>query len=424
MKRMIILLFVQLCTLSVIAQDSVYARKIIMKLGSKEFYGRGYINGGIDSAANYIENEFIRLGLKPIQDSYSQEFNVSVNTFTSTELIIDGKKLNPGADFVLDAYSGTVTGNYKAIVIDENTRTSTKKLNKTIPKIKDNILFLKRYEATDKNAVNWYNSVAHLNPFKASGVILLDTQNLTYSVSLHDDISNHFVAEMSAKSIQNNKIKNVECDIKNNFIPKYPVKNIAAYLQGQLYADSFIVITAHYDHVGMLGNAIFPGANDNASGVAIMLDLARYLKEQNYRPRYSIIFIAFASEEVGLLGSVHFVSNPMFDLSRIRFLINLDMVGTGSTGITVVNGTKFKTEFEKLVEINNENKFISEVKERGEACNSDHCPFYLKGVPSFFIYTTGNEYREYHNIKDCPDAVPLTAYNGLFKLIENFLYDL
>jgi len=105
-------------------------------------------------------------------------------------------------------------------------------------------------------------------------------------------------------------------------------------------------------------------------------------------------------------------------------LINLDMVGTGSTGITVVNGTKFKTEFEKLVEINNENKFISEVKERGEACNSDHCPFYLKGVPSFFIYTTGNEYREYHNIKDCPDAVPLTAYNGLFKLIENFLYDL
>ena len=79
-----------------------------MKLGSKEFYGRGYINGGIDSAANYIENEFIRLGLKPIQDSYSQEFNVSVNTFTSTELIIDGKKLNPGADFVLD-YSGTVT---------------------------------------------------------------------------------------------------------------------------------------------------------------------------------------------------------------------------------------------------------------------------------------------------------------------------
>ncbi|MPM94079.1 hypothetical protein SDC9_141222 [bioreactor metagenome] len=264
--------------------------------------------------------------------------------------------------------------------------------------------------------------MAHVNPWKAAGIIVLDSGNLDYSVALYDKVFSHFSAQIAPHAFPVKPPKSVSCNIKNNYIEKFPVRNVAAYLQGQEYADSFIVITAHYDHIGMLGNALFPGGNDNASGVAMMLDLARHLKAQSFRPAYSLVFIALASEEAGLYGSTWFAEHPMIDLKKIKFLLNLDMVGSGSTGITVVNGTIFKKEFEKLSEINKENSFINGVKERGESCNSDHCPFYQKGVPSFFIYTTGKEYMEYHNPADKPADVPMTAYNGLFKLLEVFIY--
>lgn len=424
MKKTITLLLLSLFVANAYAQDSAYARSIMIKLGSDAFSGRGYINGGIDSAANHIETEFIRLGLKPVEESYVQPFHIAVNNFTSVELSIDGKKLKPGYDFILNAHSSSVSGEFKTIYIDESIRTSKKKLNKIIPKIKGKILFLKRYETKDKEALKWYDAVAHQNPFKAAGIIVLDSGNFTYSVAMFDKLFNHFTAQLAPGAFPQKPAKTVSCNIKNDYIQKFPVRNVAAYLQGQQYADSFIVITAHYDHIGMLGNAVFPGGNDNASGIAMMLDLARHLKEQNFRPRYSIIFIALASEEAGLYGSTWFAEHPMMDLKRIRFLLNLDMVGTGSTGITVVNATKYKKEFQKLVDINNENKFIHGVKERGESCNSDHCPFYQRGVPSVFIYTTGNEYKEYHNVNDKPEDVPMTAYNGLFKLLESFMYAL
>ena len=130
------------------------------------------------------------------------------------------------------------------------------------------------------------------------------------------------------------------------------------------------------------------------------------------------MFIALTGEEVGLFGSKYFVDNPIIDLKKIKFLINLDMVGTGSSGISVVNATIFKEQFNKLKQINDDNNFITNISQRGAACNSDHCPFFEKGVPSFFIYTTGKEFNEYHNTKDKADSIPLTAYEGLFNLIK------
>jgi len=418
------LLFVCLLISAVTAvgQDTAYVRSVMMKLGSPAFSGRGYVHGGIDSAARFIGNEFDRLGLKPLTDTYFQPFEIPVNNFTSLELSIDGKKLTPGSDFILNAHSGSVSGDFKAITVNEKIRSNTKKLNKIIPKIKDRILILNRYETKDKSALQWYDFVSLANPYKAAGIVVLDSGNLTYSVALYDNPFDHFTAQVAPQAFPAAAPKTVSCNIRSEFQADYKVNNVIAYLQGQQEADSFIVITAHYDHVGMLGDALYPGGNDNASGVAMMLDLARHLKSQSFRPKYSILFIALASEEAGLLGSTWFAEHPMVDLKKIKFLLNLDMVGTGSTGITVVNGTVFKDAFKKLSDLNTSNSFIAQVKERGESCNSDHCPFYEKGVPSFFIYTTGSEYREYHSLNDRPENVPLTAYSGLFKLIETFMY--
>jgi hypothetical protein len=97
------------------------------------------------------------------------------------------------------------------------------------------------------------------------------------------------------------------------------------------------------------------------------------------------------------------------------------MVGSGSEGITIVNGRAYKGLFNRMVEINEQHNYITGLKDRGEACNSDHCPFYQVGVKSIFIYTRGTELTEYHNIYDTSDNFPFTAYEGLFKLLTDYV---
>src|SRR5699024_4573068 len=92
-----------------------------------------------------------------------------------------------------------------------------------------------------------------------------------------------------------------------------------------------LVFTAHYDHLGMMGKkAMFPGGNDNASGTSMLLSMAHYFQQNP--SDYHLIFIAFAGEEVGLLGSKYFVENKSISLSSIHFLINLDIMGSGEEG--------------------------------------------------------------------------------------------
>ncbi len=95
------------------------------------------------------------------------------------------------------------------------------------------------------------------------------------------------------------------------------------------------------------------------------------------------------------------------------------MVGSGEKGITVVNGTEYKTCFDKLIEINKNNQYLQEVYIKGPAPNSDHYPFYKKGVHSIFMYTLG-EYSEYHNIFDKAESLPLNEYEDLFRLLVDF----
>ena len=183
--------------------------------------------------------------------------------------------------------------------------------------------------------------------------------------------------------------------------------------------DTCIVFSAHYDHLGRMGKeTYFPGAHDNASGSAMLLDLARELaKSENY---YSYTFMWFSAEEAGILGSKYYNEHPLFPLTKIKYLWNLDLVGSGEDGIKVVNGSVFPETFDRLKALNDENGFLSKVAARGAAANSDHHFFSENGVKAFFIYTMGS-YKEYHNIFDRADAVPLSAYNEFYKLLMSFV---
>jgi hypothetical protein len=110
-------------------------------------------------------------------------------------------------------------------------------------------------------------------------------------------------------------------------------------------------------------------------------------------------------------------------LPKIKFLINLDLLGTGDDGIMVVNATEFRPQFEKLKKINDEKLYVKEIKQRGKAKNSDHYWFSENGVPAFFIYTLGG-IKAYHDVFDIEKTLPLTDYNDVFKLLVEFTANL
>ncbi|MBL4735303.1 MAG: M28 family peptidase, partial [Flavobacteriales bacterium] len=183
--------------------------------------------------------------------------------------------------------------------------------------------------------------------------------------------------------------------------------------------DSTIVFTAHYDHLGRMGNTTyFPGANDNASGVSMLLDLARFYMIDSIK--YNVVFIAFAAEEAGLLGSKFYTENPLSPLKNIRFLVNIDLMGNGEEGITIVNGAIHHKEFELLCLLNDQNDLVPLVKKRGKAQNSDHYFFTENDVPAFFIYTLGGT-KAYHDVFDISATLELKKYDEVFKLITGFI---
>ncbi|WP_025145329.1 M28 family metallopeptidase [Pedobacter jeongneungensis] len=373
MKKFSFFIFL-FCAVNCFAQDSIYTRNVINTLTSKAFWGRGYTKEGMKKAADYIADAYQKIGLLPMGTQYKQDFSFPVNTFPGKMMVsINGQKLVPGKDFII---------------------------NNESPGIKQ------KANLTQIDSLN----------YQASPSINISLKDkLTWSVATE-------VGEITTIQINKNYFttipKEINVDIENKFIPDFQAANICGLIKGTKYPDSLLMITAHYDHLGGMGaDTYFPGANDNAAGVATLLSLAKYYAA--HPQPYSIGFICFAAEEAGLLGSRYFVENPLVPLSKIKFLLNLDLVGTGEAGMTVVNASVYPGAFALLNHVNNQYHYISKINSRGKAANSDHYFFTEKGVPAFFIYTQGGP-SAYHDVFDKPETLPLTEYKDLFKLIVGF----
>ena len=197
-------------------------------------------------------------------------------------------------------------------------------------------------------------------------------------------------------------------------------RNIMGYLDNQ--ADQTVVIGAHYDHLGYGGDgslhrgdkAVHNGADDNASGVAVMLDLAGKLKGKNTGNNY--LFMAFSGEEMGLLGSNYFVKNPTIDTKKVNYMINMDMVGRLKADSSLaVYGVGTSPMFNQvLTATNTEFKLLP--KESGTG-PSDHTSFYLADIPVMHFFT--GQHEDYHKPGD--DSEKLN-YEGMDK-ISTYIFD-
>jgi len=399
------------------SQDIRYAKKIISNLCSEEFAGRGYSNNGDSIAAAYVANNLKKLKAKPFNDSYFQEFNISVNTFPG-ELSVrfNDSTLIPGYDYLVSATSNSINGTFPVVLMNHDLIDYPSKLREIDLKgIQNSFILVDTMYVKNKGFKDASNDIINYNLFKAKGIIELEYKNLMYVPS---PFELNFPKIKLHRDAIIDSIKTISLNIDNEFFKEYKTRNVAAFVPGKI--DSFIVFSAHYDHLGEMGKGVyFPGANDNASGTAMVLNMAKYFAKNKKKLKYSIAFLFFSAEELGLLGSKHYVENPLFPLAKIKHLINLDMVGSGDKGIKIVNGTVFREEFDKLVSINSRIGYVPDVAIRGPAANSDHYPFYEKGVKSFFIYTMG-EYSEYHSIYDRAKDLPLVEYEDLFRLLVDF----
>lgn len=417
------LFFNFLSSIKVSAQDKTYARQLMDTLASPAMFGRGYVNNGSGIAADFLAAEMKKLGLQSFDGGYKQDFKVNVLTYpTIVSLNIDGKQLKPGSEFTVFTGSPSIKGTYKLITIDSSWFKTSGKLKKLSGKdLKKTLICYNPAEMKGRYR-RMADSLLRNNFINCGGFIhLTNNSSISWSVMSRGGVIAYPILTVLKSAIPEQA---VEATLELVLKPKnnYTISNVIGYIPGTTQPDSFFVLTAHYDHLGMLGkDTYFPGANDNASGTAMILDLARHYMQETNRLPFSVVFMAFAGEEIGLKGSNYYVDNPSFSLQKIKFLINLDMVGTGSEGITMVNGEQLPVYFDKMVKINADNEYILKVAKRGESCNSDHCPFYKEGVPAVFIYSMGKEHTEYHNPDDRAEKVPLSEYEDIFRLLRDYI---
>ncbi len=197
--------------------------------------------------------------------------------------------------------------------------------------------------------------------------------------------------------------------------------NVAGYWDNE--AARTIVVGAHYDHLGMGGQgslyrgkeAVHNGADDNASGVAVMLRLAEMLEDGPETSNY--LFLAFSGEEMGLLGSNYYTKNPSVDLEEVNYMINLDMVGRMRADSTLsISGVGTSPVWEQVLRTTNPG-FKLVLNESGVG-PSDHTSFYLQDIPVLHFFT--GQHEDYHKPSD--DSEKLN-YEGM-ALISEYIEDI
>ncbi len=358
------------------AQDSVFARKVVDTLTSRYFWGRGYTNDGMGKAARFITGQFKSFGLQPMTGSnFVQEFNFPVNTFPGKmQISINGKILVPGRDFIVSPESRGVKAAGELVQRD---------------------------------------SVTYVNAENKLIVVLKD--KLTWSVA--QQMADYTLIQVDKKALSQQPAT-ISLNIENKLISNFKTGNVCALVKGTAKPDSVVVFTGHYDHLGGMGSdTYFPGANDNASGMAMVLSLAKYYAA--HPQPYTVAFICFAGEEAGILGSKYFTEHPLIPLNNIKLLVNMDIMGTGNEGITVVNATVYPKYFDLLKRVNAQGNYLVKINPRGKAANSDHYWFTERGVPALFMYTMGG-IKAYHDVFDISKTLPLTEFNDLFSLLVRF----
>ena len=402
------------------------ARADVDTLCSPELAGRGYQDQGHLKAASFVAKRFKHLGLQPQGigsrrgRSYLQPFVMAQNRINGASLSLDGQSLVPGVDFIVNPYSGDGEAEGELLDLGYGLKWNSNKVSGAIVLIRDGLPEKMAENPKRKkkyaNRLNLFDRVNALLEAEPAAIIILK-EKLTAGYGREQ--SGCPIVEVKTAALP------AETEMAQLAVAaemaRIQTQNVLGSIEGYGEPDSFLLISAHYDHLGKLEEAIFTGANDNASGMAMLLSLAAHYAQPEHQPYYSLLFIAFGAEESGLIGSRYYVAeDPRIPLAQMKFVLNLDLMGNGDEGIVAVGGKDFP-EYLALLEAENEAlQAVPKVGARPNAPNSDHYFFLKGGVPGFFIYTLGGP-PHYHDVYDTAQNLQLSRFEAVRQLLLGFL---
>ena len=423
-----VFVFLIILPYSALAQDHILqAKTIVDSLSSPYFGGRGYGQNQDSLAASYIANEYASAGLSPILDTYFQEFPLQVPLHdTAPALSINNRAVTLGTEFLpYDASpSASISGHNQIVEVGSGLVLPDHGVNEYLGKNYRGAIVIVQDEVHDSLRTNPEIPAQFLTrqirieiaaQLQARAIIFVTQSPLMYGSGRRPARIPAVIVRQDALDEQ---IRSVELEINSRIQVPVTTTNVIGYRQGTRYPNQFIVFTGHYDHLGRLGpNHHFPGANDNASGIALMANMASYFQKTPHA--YSHLYIAFSGEEQGLLGSKYFVENSPIPLDSIRFLLNFDMVASGSGGLVALGGHEFQEEYQ-LLETINDSLQLGPIRRRSNAPNSDHYFFLQNGVRGFFLYTDKGT-QPYHHLDDIPETLNWKEYDDTFQLVRHFI---
>jgi len=447
-------------------------------LASPELKGRATGSPELETAADYISKQFQSFGLKPVPGSaYEQAFTTTVGAHLGSTNLLEATEglqtttLRPREGFIPFSFSSS--GAFSAPVVFVGYGITANEYHYDDYAgidVKDKIVLLIRHEPQefdDKSvfqgkeltqhstfAIKAVNAKMHgargvimvndayphhtpqedqLTPFGQAtgptdaGVLFVQVKESTAEAwfkgegrDLHE-VLDSIDKDLRPRSFPLTRLTvNMTLDIQHD---TKTVHNVAAYLPGK--TSEYVILGAHYDHLGLgdehslapsqIGQ-IHPGADDNASGTAGVIELARWFSKQPQQQR-GILFMTFAGEELGLLGSNYYTGHPLLPLENAVAMLNMDMIGRIRGGKVYVNGTGTGSTLDKVVEsVKAPDSFKIDLSEATGYGGSDHMSFTVKQVPVLFFFS--GLHGDYHKPSDtwdkidAPDAAKLLGYVG------------
>ena len=418
-----------------VAQDSNFVRKNLAALTAPEMYGRGGAHEGETKAATFIREQLFAVGAQPLGESGFQKWTTKAHKMEGkVSMSVRDKELSSFWDYRIAPYSHSLNRNDIPVIrVDASLLVDTPAMEQFISsnlaRLKTSMVYIDGVKWKNRKKIpaakiqSCLRSLTYNNPFQSAGILVgVDMELPVWGLSNTDFERNYAYIYVRRKCLPKS-VKTVSIHFRNEFYTKH-TQNVCFAVEGTTHPDEYVILTAHYDHLGCMGDSvIFYGAHDNASGTCAVMDFARHYAQKP--PRYTTIFLLFSGEESGLKGSKYFVDHSLVPFDKVKMVVNIDMFCGGDEGITVVNsdGEGTSALYDNMVKINEEKQYIAQVKPRTNAANSDHY-FFSQHCPAIFIYTMGGQYGGYHHFTDTCDKCGLANYNNLFSLIKEVLEQL
>lgn len=404
-------------------------------LAADSLEGREAGTRGEHKAASYIRSQFTALGLIPkgsLPQSFDQPFSkLSVSYYWATSLRVNNRDYRYRRDFSVTALSGNgsakgaLADGRQGLVVPELGMDQLSPLGDLRGKIVLVDLQLHAAVTADTTLEAKLTPGTRMKTLLqrgAAGVIFWNgdakTNRGLFNFEGCDTLPGLalYAGMETAKELlkEQGRVASITVKVERS---THWYTNVAGYIDNR--APNTVIIGAHYDHTGLEGNGkINYGADDNASGAAGMLELARHFSTHRDTV-YNYLFIGFSAEEKGLLGSEHFAKNPTVNLDSVHFMLNLDMIGRLGTrenrlGVAAAGSSP---QWRRLISKTPHPSFRVGIN-NASLPYSDHYPFYQKGIPALFFSTGLHD--DYHTPND---RAALLNYDGMVTILQ-FVTDL